>query len=182
MHNQFAQCVYRKLMNLAKVKYGIIDKEAGRRLLGDQAAIYLEKIASLGDQDFDLVLDTGNDEKELKSLMREWLPLGINSREMRVSDAMKAVMAKDSDVSAKLLEKGWDAVKKAQENEAKINNENNAKINEANIQDRDKERKFELILKSMDYLMKSGALTQEALNQYAQFMTEQQAGMQPQQL
>ena len=188
MHHEFTKIVVRKFLQCLQWSYGKFHPEEAQRLLGDKGAMFLKQIKDLPLDTFDNIITDGRKESEIRQLMQQWFPQAINAGEMRVVDAMEASMAETIDMAIGITRKGWDLVKKTQQQEqaAMGDMKNQAlmqkqqMVNEA----QDSERKFKVFMEMLKYLLESGKITQDAMNEYSmmaqQFATGAQAQAQPQ--
>jgi hypothetical protein len=188
MHHEFCKNVVMKFMKCLQISYGYYHQDEAKRLLGDKAAMFLNEIKSMSLETFDLEITDGRQETEIRQMMREWFPQAINTKEMRVVDAMEASLAGTIDEAIGIAKKGWELIKKNESENAQMNNQaKNEQVQTIQAAQKDnlqEERKFKAFMEMLKYLLESGKITQEAMNEYS-IMAEQlmQAGpeAQPQQ-
>ncbi|MBP8113794.1 MAG: hypothetical protein KAY50_00485 [Chitinophagaceae bacterium] len=179
MHHEFCKKVVKKFMKCLQLSYGYYHQDEAKTLLGDKAAMFLDQIKSLPLEMFDLEITDGRKETEIRQMMQQWFPQAINSGEMRVVDAMEASLAGTIDEAVGIAKRGWELIKKNEAENAQANNqaksEQMMQVQAMQKENLDEERKFKAFMEMLKYLLESGKITQQAMNEYT-IMAEQLMG------
>lgn len=183
MFSEYVENVLKKAMELGKVAYGILNPDLGKMLLGDEAVRFLNEIKDISNDSFGLQLEDGRKEQDLRRKMDTWIQQSINAGELRFVDAMAIEMSETVKQGMLVAENGWKIVKEIaaksqQEQQQAKSLDEQRKIN-AMLDDKLAQRRHELDRDILQGLIKSGLMTQEAVDQYqrdmkmAQFTQEQ---------
>ena len=183
MHHEFCKKVLKKYLKCLQISYGYYHQDEAKTLLGDKAAMYLDKIKNIPLDTYDIDITDGRKESEIRQMMQQWFPQAINSGEMRVVDAMEASMAQTIDEAVTISRKGWELIKKYEQDSQQANNEAQGQQMQQMQQMQDaslhEERKFKAFMEMLKYLLDSGKITQQAMNEYQMMAQDLMASGQP---
>lgn len=168
--DRFVERILLQAAELLKISYGILRKDLGEKIIGNDIIGFIEIDKSILEEDFGVYLSDSRKEMEIRQRMGIRMDQSINAGEMRIKDAYAAEMAETLTEAKIAVDEGWKEMEMYRQESQRVAQEaqNNKIMADAQIKREEREDKQ---AHEQGMLLTKGALDaglsgQEALMQY----------------
>ena len=181
--NRFEQTVLTRMVEKAKIKIASGGLPIANTILGDEVYNFIVASKDIGNDDYIVMVDDAKKNNDTKAVIRQYMSVALNNRELRALDALKVELADTLSESEGILQNAWETIKgveqQQQQQALQAKQEQYQALIGDKVNSREDTQKHDREMEVLKDQLKRGQATQDVMNQFALDQENQQV-LQPQ--